>query len=153
LTEVEDGDNAQFKARAYYRAADTIASLPQNVADIYSRQGIAGLLEIPSIGKAIASKIEEFIKTGRMRHLEELKTRIPINVDEFYGIEGIGPKTIKALYDSLQIKSLAELEAAAAQGKLRGAPGFTERKEQDILKRIEFFRRGKGRRIIGEVYP
>jgi DNA polymerase (family 10) len=153
LTEVEDGDNAQFKARAYYRAADTIASLAENIADIYSRQGIAGLLEIPSIGKAIASKIEEFIKTGRMRHLEELKTRIPINVDELYGIEGIGPKTIKALYDKLQIKSLAELEAAAAQGKLRSAPGFTERKEQDILKRIEFFRRGKGRRIIGEVYP
>jgi DNA polymerase (family X) len=153
LTEVEDGDNAQFKARAYYRAADTIASLPENIADIYSRQGVAGLLEIPSIGKAIASKIEEFIKTGRMSHLEELKTRIPINVDELYGIEGIGPKTIKALYDKLKIKNLAELEAAAAQGKLRSAPGFTERKEQDILKRIEFFKRGKGRRIIGEVYP
>ncbi len=153
LTEVEDGDNAQFKARAYYRAADTIASLPENIADIYSRQGVSGLLEIPSIGKAIASKVEEFIKTGRIRYLEELKTRIPVNVDEFYGIEGIGPKTVKVLYDKLQIKNLAELEAAAAQGKLRSAPGFTERKEQDILKRIEFFRRGKGRRIIGEVYP
>ncbi len=153
LTEVEDGDNAQFKARAYYRAADTIASLLENVADIYGRQGVAGLLEIPSIGKAIAAKIEEFIKTGRMRHLEELKEKIPINVDEFYGIEGIGPKTVKMLYDKLQIKSLAELETAASQGRLRNVPGFTERKEQDILKRIEFFKRGKGRRIIGEIYP
>lgn len=153
LTEVEDGYNAQFKARAYYRAADTIASLPENVADIYGRQGVAGLFEIPSIGKAIAAKIEEFIKIGRMRHLEELKEKIPINVDEFYGIEGIGPKTVKMLYDKLQIKSLAELETAASQGRLRNVPGFTERKEQDILKRIEFFKRGKGRRIIGEIYP
>jgi DNA polymerase (family 10) len=153
LTEVEDSDNALFKARAYYRAADTIASLPANVGDIYNTQGVTGLLEIPSIGRAIASKIEEFIKTGRMHYLEELKERIPVNVDEFYGIEGIGPKTVKMLYERLKIKNLAELEAAAAQGKIRSAPGFTERKEQDILKRIEFFKRGKGRRIIGEVYP
>jgi DNA polymerase (family 10) len=153
LTEVEDGDNSQFKARAYYRASDTIASLPENVADIYDRQGTEGLLEIPSIGKAIASKIEEFIKTGGISHLEELKTRISINVDELYGIEGIGPKTIKMLYDRLKIKNLAELEAAATQGKLKSVPGFTERKEQEILKRIVFFKKGKGRRIIGEIYP
>ena len=154
LIEVEDGDNnAQFKARAYYKAADTIASLQESVADVYGKQGIEGLLEIPSIGKAIASKIEEFVKTGKIRHLEELKNKIPINIDELYGIEGIGPKTIKMLYDKLQIKNLTEFEKAAAEGRLRNVPGFTERKEHDILKRIEFFKKGKGRRIIGEIYP
>lgn len=154
LTEIEGEDNnAQFKARAYYKAADTIASLPENIADIYSKHGINGLLEIPSIGKAIASKIEEFIRAGKIRYLEELKDRIPINIEEFYGLDGIGPKTIKLLFDKLHVKNLAELEKAAFEGKLRNVPGFTERKEQDILKRIEFFKRGKGRRILGEIYP
>jgi DNA polymerase (family 10) len=154
LTEVdEDYANAQFRARAYYRAADTIANLSENVADVYDNGGVAALLEIPSVGKAIAAKIEEYVKTGKVHHLEELKAKVPINIDELYGIEGIGPRTIKALYDKLQVKDLAGLENAAAEGRLRTVPGFTEKKEQDIKKRIEFFRKGKGRRIIGEVYP
>ncbi|MGI0048212.1 MAG: helix-hairpin-helix domain-containing protein [Nitrososphaera sp.] len=154
LTEVGDDDpNAQFRARAYYRAADTIASLPQDVADIYGKSGVKGLLEIPSVGKAIAAKIEEYVKTGKVRALEDMKAKVPINVDELYGLEGIGPKTIRALYDRLKIKSLADLEKAASEGRLRAVPGFTEKKEQDILKKIEFFKKGKGRRIIGEVYP
>ena len=154
LTEMTEEDpNVQFRARAYYRAADTIASLQENVIDIYGRQGVNGLLEIPAVGKAIASKIEEYLKGGKIQHLEELKAKVPIDIDELYGIEGIGPKTIKMFYDKLQIKNLADLEKAATEGKLKTLPGFTEKKEQDIFKRIEFFKRGKGRLIIGEVYP
>lgn len=154
LTEMmEEDPNVQFRARAYYRAADTIASLQENVIDIYGRQGVNGLLEIPAVGKAIASKIEEYLKGGKIQHLEELKAKVPIDIDELYGIEGIGPKTIKMFYDKLQIKNLADLEKAATEGKLKTLPGFTEKKEQDFFKRIEFFKRGKGRLIIGEVYP
>ncbi len=154
LTEMTEEDpNVQFRARAYYRAADTIASLSKNVTDIYDKYGVNGLLEIPSVGKAIASKIEEYLKRGKMQHLEELKAKVPINIDELYGIEGMGPKTIKMFYDKLQIKNLADLEKAATEGKLKTLPGFTEKKEQDIFKQIEFFKRGKGRLIIGEVYP
>ena len=154
LTEVTEEDpNMQFRARAYYRAADTIASLPENVTDIYFRHGVNGLLEIPSVGNAIASKIEEYLKKGKIRHLEELKIKVPVDIDELYGIEGLGPKTIKMFYDKLQIKNLADLEKATTEGKLKTLPGFTEKKEQDIFKQIEFFKRGKGRLIIGEVYP
>lgn len=143
----------QFKSRAYYRAADTIANMKENISDLYAQGGAKMLLQIPSIGKAIASKVEQFIKEGRIDQLEELRKKIPINSGELQGIEGLGPKTIKVLYDKLQIRDLAELERSAADGRLRTVPGFTERKEKDILRRIEFFRRGKGRRLIGEVYP
>ncbi|HEX2106714.1 MAG TPA: DNA polymerase/3'-5' exonuclease PolX [Nitrososphaera sp.] len=154
LTEIaEDDPNVQFRARAYYRAADTIASLPENVIDIYSKYGVKGLLEIPSVGKAIALKIEEYLKSHKVHHLEELKAKVPVSIDEMYGIEGIGPKTIRIFYDKLQIKNLADLEKAATEGRLKTLPGFTEKKEQDIIKQIEFFKRGKGRFIIGEIYP
>src|ERR671917_165483 len=154
LTEITEEDpNVQFRARAYYRAADTIASLPENVTDIYDKYGVNGLLELPSVGKAIASKIEEYLKRGKMHHLEELKAKVPIDIDELYGIEGIGPKTIRMFYDKLHIKNLADLEKAATEGKLKTLPGFTEKKELDIFKQIEFFKKGKGRLIIGEVYP
>ena len=154
LTEISEEDpNVQFRARAYYRAADTIANLPENVTDIYSKQGVKGLLEIPSVGKAIALKIEEYLKTHKVHHLEELKAKVPVSIDEMYGIEGIGPKTIKMFYDKLKIKNLADVEKAAAEGKLKTLPGFTEKKEHDIIKQIEFFKRGRGRFIIGEIYP
>ncbi|MDQ3909520.1 MAG: DNA polymerase/3'-5' exonuclease PolX [Thermoproteota archaeon] len=154
LTEmIEEDPNVQFRARAYYRAADTIASLQENVTDIYARYGVDGLLEIPSVGKAIASKIEEYLKRGKIKQLEELKSKVPIDIDELYGIEGIGPKTMKMFYDKLQIRTLADLEKAATEGKLKTLPGFTKKKEQDIFKQIEFFKRGKSRLIIGEIYP
>ena len=154
LTEISEEDpNVQFRARAYYRAADTIANLPENVTDIYSKQGVKGLLEIPSVGKAIALKIEEYLKTHKVHHLEELKAKVPVSIDEMYGIEGLGPKTIKMFYDKLKIKNLADLEKAATEGKLKTLPGFTEKKEHDIIKQIEFFKRGRGRFIIGEIYP
>jgi DNA polymerase (family 10) len=154
LTEITEEDpNVQFRARAYYRAADTIASLPENVTDIYSKYGMKGLLEIPSVGKAIALKVEECLKSHKVQHLEELKAKVPVNIDEMYGIEGIGPKTVKMFYNKLQIKNLADLEKAATEGKLKPLPGFTEKKEHDILKQIEFFKKGRGRFIIGEIYP
>jgi DNA polymerase (family 10) len=154
LSEIAEEDpNVQFRARAYYKAADTIANLSENVTDIYSKRGVKGLLEIPSVGKAIALKIEEYLNSHKIPHLEELKAKVPVSIDEIYGIEGIGPKTIKTFYEKLQIKNLADLEKAANEGKLKALPGFTEKKEQEIIKQIEFFKRGRGRFIIGEIYP
>ena len=154
LTEITEEDpNVQFRARAYYRAADTIASLPENVTDIYSKHGMKGLLEIPSVGKAIALKVEEYLKSHKVHHLEKLKEKVPVSIDEMYDIEGIGPKTIKMFYNKLQIKNLSDLEKAATEGKLKTLLGFTEKKEHDIIKQIEFFKKGRGRFIIGEIYP
>ena len=97
-----------------------------------------GLLEIPSVGKAIASKIEEYLKRGKIRHLEELKVKVPVDIDELYGIEGLGPKTIKMFYDKLHIKNLADLEKAATEGKLKALPGFTRKKNKISSSRSSF---------------
>jgi DNA polymerase (family X) len=55
--------NAVFKARAYRRTADVIENLSSNVEDIYNKEKSKGISKIPSVGKAIASKIEEYITT------------------------------------------------------------------------------------------
>lgn len=153
LTEVEDAANAQFKSRAYYRAADSIDSLSTDIADIYGKGGVGALLKIPGIGKAIAGKIEEFVRTGAVHQLEDLKKQIPIDVDQMNSVEGIGPKTVKAIYKKLGVTDLAGLESAAREGRLKTVPGISANKEQDILKRIEFAKKRGGRRIIGEVWP
>ncbi len=145
--------NVSFKVRSYKRASDVIATLSSNIDDIYRNDGLEGILQIPSIGNAIGTKIQEYLSTGKIEYLEKLKSNTTIKVDEFYALEGIGPRTIKAIYDSLGIKDLCALEIAASEGRLRSIPGFSQKKEELILKKIQLFRRSKGRYLIGEVYP
>jgi DNA polymerase (family X) len=144
---------ATFKSRAYKRTSDVIASLPTNIEEIYRKERLEGLQKIPSIGKAIALKIEEYITTGTIKYYEELKATTPLNIDDFYDLEGIGPKTIKVLYDKLKIKDLSGLEKAASEERLRNIQGFSQNKEETILKKIQIFKKGRGRQLIGEVYP
>jgi DNA polymerase (family X) len=151
----ENDPNAIFKARSYNRASDAIANLSINIEEIYKKDGLNGLLQVPSIGKAIAAKIEEYISTGKIRYFEDLKSKTPVNLDEFYNLEGvgIGPKTIKALYNNLQIKDLSELENAAKEGRIQKVAGFSQKKAQAILEKIQFFKKGRARFLLGEIYP
>ena len=145
--------NIIFKIRSYNKAADEIQNLSSDIGDIYKKDKLKGLLKIPSIGKAIATKLEEYITTGKIHYYEELKEKLPVDVSQFFGLEGIGPKTIKTLYGNLGIKNISDLEKAALEGKIRSIPGFSQKKEELILKKIQFFRKSGGRRLIGEVYP
>ena len=147
--------NTVFKIRAYRRTADIIENLSSNVEEVYNKQKLKGLIAIPSIGKAIALKIEEYITTGKIEYAEELKKRTSINVEEFYHLEGvgIGPKTVKALHDSLGLNNLTDVERAAMEGKIRSVPGFSYKKEESILKKIQSFKKDSGRYLLGDVYP
>jgi len=149
----ENDNNSIFKVRSYKRAGEAIADLPSNIEDIYSKEGLAGLLNIHSIGKAIAGKIEEYITTGKIQYFEKLRSENNINIDEFYRLESIGPKTIKIFHDNLNVKNLSDLEKAAAEGKIRKIPGFSQKKEESIMKKIQLFKKGRERYLIGEVYP
>jgi DNA polymerase (family 10) len=151
----ENKSNAVFKIRAYRRTADVIENLSSNVEEIYNKWKLKGLTEIPSIGKAIASKMEEYITTGKIEYFEELKKRTSINVDEFYHLEGIGigPRTVKTLHERLGIKNLSELEKAAKEGKIHILPGFSYKKEESILRKIQSIKKGRGRYLLGDIYP
>ncbi|MGE5634302.1 MAG: DNA polymerase/3'-5' exonuclease PolX [Deltaproteobacteria bacterium] len=153
LEENKSKPNVIFKIRSYNRAADEIQNLSTDIGEIYKKEKLKGLLKIPSIGKAIATKLEEYITTGKIHYYDELKEKLPVDISQFFGLEGIGPKTIKTLYDNLGIKNISDLEKAALEGKIRNVSGFSEKKEEIILKKIQFFRKGGGRLLIGEVYP
>jgi DNA polymerase (family 10) len=153
MEEKKSEPNTIFKIRSYNRAADEIQNLSSDIGDIYKKEQLKGLLKIPSIGKAIATKLEEYITTGKIHYYDELKEKLPVDVSQFFGLEGIGPKTIKTLYGNLGIKNIFDLEKAALEGKIKSIPGFSQKKEELILKKIQFFREGGGRRLIGEVYP
>ena len=80
MEEEEDNSNIVFKIRSYKRASDVITNLSSNVEEIYGKQGLKGLMQIPSVGKAIALKIEEYLTTGKIQYLDELKSKTDIDI-------------------------------------------------------------------------
>ena len=92
---------------------------------------------IPGIGKDLAAKITEIVKTGKLAPLEEIKKTIPEELIVLTQIAGLGPKRAYKLYQELGISSLTELGKAAQEGQIRKIPGFGVKTEQAILEDIQ----------------
>jgi len=101
-----------FKPKAYEKAVLGLETLVRDVKEIYEREGTDGLKEIPGVGKNIAEKIKEYLKTGKVKSYEKLKRKMPVSLEELIAVEGIGPKMIKDLWFKLKIKNLKDLEKA-----------------------------------------
>ena len=146
-------DGVAFKPYAYQRAAINLETMEEDVEEIYKRGGIKALEEISGVGKNIAERIEEYLKTGKIKYYEQFKKRLPLNLGEMTSVEGMGPKKAKVLYQKLGIKDLKTLEKAAKAHKIAGLFGFGEKTEKNILEGIEFLKRSKGRFLLGEILP
>lgn len=122
----------QFRVRAYRSAARIIESQPKSLADMIGEG--EDLQELPGIGRDLAAKIREYVSTGRIRRLDELKREIPEGLSILMKIEGLGPKKVKTLHDRLGISSRQDLEAAARSGEIARIRGFGPKTEQKILR-------------------
>ena len=87
-----------FKSRAYNRVARVLESLEKDIRDIYNSDGLKGLEKIPGVGKNISWKMEEYIKTGKIKAYNDLKKECPVDLDSLNAVEGLGSRKIKVLY-------------------------------------------------------
>jgi DNA polymerase (family X) len=116
-----------FRVRAYRRAAETIARLPEELGDFVGQHDIEGLEGLPGIGPSLAAAIAEMVRTGRWAQLERLRGAAePEKL--FCSIPGIGPKLARRLHDALHVDTLEALEAAAHDGRLESVPGVGRRR-------------------------
>lgn len=146
-------EGVQFKPYAYQKAAITLETLEKDVQDIYKEGGREALEKIPGVGKSMAEKIEEYLKTGKIKYYQDLKKKTPVKMEELTAVEGLGPKRVKVLYQKLDIRNLKDLEKAAKAGKIAPLFGFDEKTEKNILEGIAFLKRSKGRFLLGEILP
>ena len=137
-----------FKIRAYRNASETITHATERLADLDE----ARLRAIAGIGKDLASKIREIAETGDARYHRELLDEFPPTVLDLLHLQGVGPKTVAQLYTELGIKTVEELEAACADGRVRGLKGLGKKKEEMILKACAERRQHGGRRLLPEAY-
>jgi len=146
-------EDIPFKPYAYQRVAMILEGLEKDVEEIYEKGGKRELDKIPGVGKNIAEKIEEYLKTGEIKYYEKLIKKTPIDIKELTNIEGIGPKTAKVLYQKLGVRNVKDLEKAAKSNKIAPLFGFGEKTEKNILEGITFLKRSKGRFLLGEILP
>ncbi|MFY9492984.1 MAG: DNA polymerase/3'-5' exonuclease PolX [Minisyncoccia bacterium] len=142
-----------FKPRAFLRAAAAISDLTQDLEKIYKTGGTKALEEVPGVGKSMAAMIEEYIKNRRIKEYQDLKKKIPVDIEGLTKVEGIGPKGVYKLYQELGIRTLVQLEKAAKAGKIRNLEGFGQKSEEKILKGLEFVKKHSGRYVLGYILP
>jgi DNA polymerase (family 10) len=143
--------NIPFKPQAYQRAALVVMELDKELSETYEEGGIKGLKQIEGIGQSMAEHIEELVTKGKSTYYESLRRTAPVDVAELSRVEGLGPKSIKRLYEELKIRNLDDLEKAAKSGKIRELRGFGAKAEEKILKGIDFARGANVRFRLGEV--
>jgi DNA polymerase (family 10) len=142
LIAISGGD--RFKARSYDKAARAVAGHHADVSTL----DLAGLLAIPNVGKSIAPKVVEFLATGTVKSLDDLRAEIPSGVRDMMSIPSLGPKKALLLYRERGIASIDDLEAAAQAGDLEGLKGFGARTGENVLAGIALLRQTGSRTLL-----
>jgi DNA polymerase (family 10) len=127
------GENP-FKIRAYQSGARLLEGLSEE--EIAQRVEAGTLEEVKGIGEALAQKIGELHRTGRLEFYEKLKASVPEGLVEILSIPGLGAKKVRALQEKLGVDSIAALRAACAEGKVAALEGFGEKTQEKILTGI-----------------
>lgn len=134
---------SRFRVNAYHEAARSVANLETDVEELW-REG--RLEEIPGVGESISARIDEFLKTGRCRRLDELEASVPRGAAELSRVPGLGPRRARMIADRLKIRSVTELIHAAETHQIRDLPGMGARSEENLL--LEARRLGERTRRI-----
>ena len=152
MADLLEADDVEYKPTAYRRAAENVREYPEPVEEL-AAEGEDAVAEINRVGDAIAAKLAEYVETGEIEELEELREELPVDMAALTSVEGVGPKTVGTLYEELGITDLDELEAAARSGEIQEIKGFGPKTEQNILDGIDFARQAHQRTLLGKARP
>ncbi|TLZ60969.1 MAG: DNA polymerase/3'-5' exonuclease PolX, partial [Methanobacteriota archaeon] len=143
----------RFRPVAYRRAAREIEAMPEDIEKTWRQGGVPRLQEIPGVGDAIAIKIDQYLREGKIDALEELRKEFPKGLVEVMKLRGIGPKKASILWSSLGITDVKDLKKAAENRQIRRLKGFGEKTEQRILEAIRLHEEGQSRTLLAVAWP
>jgi DNA polymerase (family 10) len=131
-----------YRARAYVRAADSLAALGEPLEALVAEDR---LTDLPGIGDAIAAIVTTMYRTGAYPKLEEMRREIPASVLEMLAVPGLRPDKVLKLYRDLGVTSLAELEEAARGDRIKKSKGLGASLQTKILQNIGIAKSGERR--------
>lgn len=120
-----------YRVNAYLRAASVVRHHAEPVDELFRREGLAGLEALPAVGHTIARAIREILAHGRLPMLERLRgSSDPVSL--LASVPGVGRVLAERLHDELGLDTLADLEAAAHDGRLESVAGFGQKRVAGI---------------------
>jgi DNA polymerase (family 10) len=141
LLEIDGGDS--FRIRSYRRAAE---SLEQTTVEVTEAAGdTALLLQIPGIGKGMASNLQSIAATGSLPLRDDLLVKYGSAILDLLKLPGMGPKTVALLWSAAQVASVDQLADAIEDGRLAGLPRMGAKQIEKLRNGIEDYRRSSGR--------
>jgi DNA polymerase (family 10) len=138
-----------FKILAYRKAARVLEELAEDVEVLDAEDR---LCEVEGIGEGLASKISEYLQTGRMAKAEEAEHGLPSGLFELLAVPGLGAKTVGLAFKELGVAGLDDLRRVIADGSLAALKGMGDKKAANILKGIGSFEKGHERLLLGEAF-
>jgi DNA polymerase (family 10) len=144
-TLLEVRNESVFRVRAYQRAAQMLESLTEDIAAVAAR---GDLQKLPGIGKDLASRIDEFLRTGHVDQLDQMRRDLPPRFLTLLEIRGLGPRTAKLLWDRLGVDTVDRLEELCRTKEILAVAGIREKTCENILKGIAIWRAGKTRTLL-----
>jgi DNA polymerase (family X) len=130
-----------YKPRSYEKAARAVGGYPVDLEG----KDLTEILKVPSVGKSIGLKIQEFLETGTLAELEALREKIPAGVRELTRIPGLGPKKAMVLYQELGVGSVEELAAAIEDDRVAALPRFGAKTQENIARGLTQLRSASDR--------
>ena len=134
LMEVRGDD--PFRWRSYRNAAEAIEVWPTPLKEIAEKDGVAGLQEIPGVGKAIAGKVIDLLNKGTFDAWERLTAQTPETVLDLMELPGIGPKTAALLHQRFKVSTLEDLKTFVASGGLDLVDGIGPKTAEKIKEAL-----------------
>ncbi len=143
-------DENPFKIRAYRNGAETVRNFDGDIVQLAIDNELTG---IKGIGEALRDKLHELASTGTLEFHQKLRAEFPEGLSELFELQGLGPKKVKVLHQSLGVGSLADLKVACSEGKVAGLPGFGAKTQTKILEAIALHETFEGSFLLGDVTP
>ncbi len=140
-----------FRVNAHNRVAQVLREMTTDVAALADDP--AQLIAIEGIGEGSAKKIIEYVKKGKVSEYDTLRASIPIGLLEVMAIPGLGPKTVRLLWEKGGVTSLSSLKAKLESGELEGLPRMGTKTLENIKASLEFKARAAQRTRIGQALP
>lgn len=136
-----------FKAKSYSIASFNIEKLPVSLTDLPPEK----ISSLPGIGESTSKKIQEIIRTGSLKALDEYVLKTPPGILEMLSIKGLGPKKIAVIWKEMEIETPGELLYACNENRLSRFKGFGEKSQQSIQQAIAFYLQHQGSHLFASI--
>ena len=137
IADLLDIKGVAFKPAAYRRAAQSVEALENDIGKLYKENGLKGIKKIKGVGESIAQKIEEYLKTRKIKYYTELREKTVIRqiVTHFFEVKGI---PLDELKKSARKREIVYGRFAKSARQLLDLAGSVQKAKEAITKVAEW---------------